>query len=160
MNCCGSRSSQSLGYKLGPPYKVNGQIAVLLSIALSGCGASPPYDESIQGVFRQHGRGVPSLHVRFTSSDAQEVCGATNTEALTDEQGRFLFRLRYQPSITERFAVVVHHYRLCVLDGNGWRPIWNFATGPAPKRVEFKCDLSAGNTPPRCVASWEGQAFR
>jgi hypothetical protein len=137
------------------------QIAVLLSVAfLPGCGASAPYDEHIQGVIRQDGRGVPSTHVRFTSSDAEEVCGATNTEALTDEQGRFLFRLRYQPSITERFAVVVHHYRLCVLDSNGWHPIWNFATGPAPKRVEFKCDLSAGTTRQRCVASWEGQAFR
>ena len=116
--------------------------------------------ESIRGILKQDGGGVPAVHVRFTSSASKPICDATNGEALTDEQGRFFFHFRYQPYFTEKFAVLVHHYRLCVLDANRWRPIWTFVTGPAPKQLDFKCDLSVGTTTQRCTVSWEGQAFR
>jgi hypothetical protein len=136
--------------------------AFWLSMAtlLAGCGPPPAYQQTIQGVITDRGAVVSSLGVRFISSETLGACGSPYVEGTTDASGAFRFTVPYQPSSNERFAVLIHPFRLCVLSAEGWHSIWNLTTGPAPKHIEFKCDLGTTNRAQKCLVSWEDQQFR
>lgn len=132
---------------------------LLAAIAIApvlGCGVPSAYKEHIGGTMTRAGAAVGSLRVRFTSSETQQLCGDPYAEAVTDDRGQFQVLLRYQPSWFEYIDVVIHPYRLCVFEDNRWRSVWSLTTGPAPKRVELRCDL-APKGKPACSVTWEGQ---
>ena len=129
----------------------------IATLALAGCGRPPAYDQHIGGTLTRAGNPASSQHVRFISSEAQGMCASPNGETVTDDQGHFGFTLRYEPSWFEAIDVVIHPFRLCVLEGSDWRSVWEFTSGPAPERLEFRCNLDALARPP-CDVSWNGQA--
>ena len=134
-------------------------LVTIVALQLAGCGGAPAYDQDISGTLTRGGQPASTLRVRFLSSETQEICGDSHPETVTDSQGSFRLKLQYKPSWFERIDVVIHPFRLCVLEGNDWRSLWNLTTGPAPRRVEFLCSLDATSNSP-CEVSWDGQPMR
>jgi hypothetical protein len=137
------------------PVLVLGTVAIAL---LAGCGRPAAYEQEIGGSLERDGHAATSVRVRFISSNTQQTCGEPNVEALTDDQGRFRFQLRYEPLWFERIDVVIHPYRLCVFEGSSWRSLWDLTTGPAPRHVDFRCKTDAVGKPP-CEVLWNDQPW-
>jgi hypothetical protein len=130
-------------------------LAAVVLASSAGC-ARAPYDEDISGTMTRAGKEAGSVRLRFLSSDTVQLCGQPYAEGITDDHGRFRMRLRYQPSRFESVDVVIHPYRLCVFEDGEWHSIWDLVTGPAPKRVEFQCDLGPMGKS-GCEVIWEGR---
>jgi hypothetical protein len=121
-------------------------------LMLAACAPSP-YEQSFSGHLVDG-----TIPVATRVKIAERDCGQPGPIGSTDVGGRFQLTELYRPTATETVAVLVHHYRLCVERGSSWVPIWSFTSGPAPRSLEFDCDLSRDRKQ-QCRAFWNGRAI-
>jgi hypothetical protein len=133
-------------------------LAVMMAI-VAGCSAPDPYEQNIEGIMLKSGEPLANVKVRFLTEYPEDTCEGQGLETTTDESGKFSLKQLYKPSKVEDYAVVIHPYRLCMSTGGHWKTIWKLKTGPAPKKIAFRCELDEkGNAV--CKVAWDGQGYR
>lgn len=95
-------------------------IVTLVAVSF-GCAAPAPYNQNIEGVVLHGDNAVGDVKVRFLSTNTEGTCDASGLEAITDKAGKFMFSQKYIPTVTEKYAVVIHPYRLCVFIDGRWQ---------------------------------------
>lgn len=134
-------------------------LLALMAAVLTGCVAPAPYEQKIEGIILKSGAPATNVKVRFLSEYPEESCEVPGLEATIDQSGKFKFNQQYIPTKTERYAVVIHPFRLCINTDGKWKTVWKLKTGPAPKSINFRCRLN-GNGGAVCDFSWDGQNYR
>lgn len=83
------------------------------------------------------------IPVRF-SLDSVEIpsCDQFVASGLTDTSGKFAMTVRYTPSRTEGYAVVVHRHTVCAQVAGRWVTAWHLVTGPARSEVSLSCSIA------------------
>jgi hypothetical protein len=127
---------------------------------ITACAAPAPYEQKIEGVLLKGGAPAAGIKVRFLSEYPEGTCEAPGLlEAKTDPSGKFSFTQPYTPSKNEKYAVLIHPYRLCISTAGQWRTVWKLTTGPAPTNIVFRCELDDKGDAV-CKVAWNGQGFR
>lgn len=134
-------------------------LLALMVAVVTGCATPTPYEQKIEGVFLKDGVPVANLNVRFLSEYPEDSCEAPGLETTTDQSGKFIFNQQYIPSKTEKYAVVTHPYRLCINTDGKWKSVWKLRTGPAPQKINFRCNVNDKGESV-CKVAWNGQDFR
>ncbi|NTV13646.1 MAG: carboxypeptidase regulatory-like domain-containing protein [Desulfobulbaceae bacterium] len=135
------------------------QLLLLVVTVVTGCVMPTPYEQNIEGTVRSGGAPAANVKVRFIHEYPEDTCETPGLEAETDQTGKFSFNQLYTPSKNEKYAVVIHPYRLCISSSGQWKTVWKLKTGPAPKSIVFRCNLE-GKGDEACKVAWDGQELR
>lgn len=134
-------------------------LLALMTAVVTGCAAPAPYEQKIEGIILKSGAPATNVKVRFLSEYPEDSCEVPGLEATTDQSGKFKFNQQYIPSKTERYAVVIHPFRLCIYTDGKWKTAWKLTTGPAPSSIAFHCEMN-DKSETVCKVAWDGQGYR
>jgi hypothetical protein len=73
--------------------------------------------------------------------------------------GQVIFKQQYIPSKTEKYAAVIHPYRLCIFAEGKWNTVWKLTTGPAPRSINFRCVVNDKDNA-SCKVIWDGNDLK
>lgn len=119
------------------------RFASSLLLLLAGCSAPAPYMQTVEGSIQGDALPLTGIPVRFVLSppDEAQSCSPARAETVTDSRGHFSLTAQYNPTQSERYAVVLKQHIVCAQVEGQWQAIWQLKTGPM-LHASLRCTVS------------------
>jgi len=117
---------------------VVGAVALLAAGVAVGCSKPAAYAQRFTVSLAEGSAGVEGTPVRLVIGE-DHGCARPVAEGVTGSDGRVVLEHAYQPSLAERYVVVVHSFGVCFSRDGQWSRVWQLTTGPAPEAVAVSC---------------------
>ncbi|GEM_PF-6121436 len=131
-------------------------IAFIVALLLGACASTTtaPHEQQFQGVILKDKKPAAGARVRLVTTAADDCRAKGGLETETDKRGHFQLS-----RVNKGDGDAARPYQLCVLSDDTWETLWSETRAPAPRSVEFECDLT-DKYKDKCWVSWDREGLK